>query len=261
MIEDGTFGPLNAYQAWGVVSAVIYLAALYLVARRAGLGVRDTLVVSAVALLALYVGSRLFFELVEFPLMPGRMWVRVPPLLARLPSPLGFTFLGGLALLAVLAAVLGLTPLVAPGPGRILDVLAAPTALGFTASKAGCILAGCCYGRPTDGWLHVTMSHLHTSAIEPTVPVRFLEMGVGLVLAALALLLLERPPAALRLRDGTIFAGFALLASLARFGSGYLRGDYEVVLGPLHAVQWGALAIAAIAGGSLAFLVATRVRA
>ncbi|MBW2263152.1 MAG: hypothetical protein JRG91_14375 [Deltaproteobacteria bacterium] len=75
MIEDPTFGPLGAYQAWGVVTAVIYAAALYLVARRAGASVRDTLVIAAAALFGLYLGSRLFFELVEFPFMPGKMWV------------------------------------------------------------------------------------------------------------------------------------------------------------------------------------------
>ena len=257
MIEDPTFGPLGAYQAWGVVTAVIYAAALYLVARRAGASVRDTLVIAAAALFGLYLGSRLFFELVEFPFMPGKMWVSVPPLLTRLPSPLGFTFLGGLAMLGVLGIGLGLSPLVKPGPGRILDVLTAPTALGFAVSKAGCVLAGCCYGRPTDGWLHVTMPHLHTSAIERTVPVRFLEMGLSAALAALALraLLRARGP---RLRDGTIFSAYVLVASLARFASGYLRGDYEIVLGPLHAVQWGALALAIAAGASLAALIATR---
>ncbi|MBW2263153.1 MAG: prolipoprotein diacylglyceryl transferase [Deltaproteobacteria bacterium] len=144
-----------------------------------------------------------------------------------------------------------------PGPGRILDVLSAPTALGFSVSKAGCVLAGCCYGRMTDGWLHVTMSHLHTSAIERTVPVRFLEMGFSAVLAAIALWALLRAGGP-RLRDGTIFSAYVLAASLARFASGYLRGDYEIVLGPLHAVQWGALILAVAAGSSLAFLVATR---
>ena len=261
MIEDATSGSMNVYQSWGVVTAVIFLAVHYLVARRAGASARDTLVIAGVALLGLYLGSRLFFELVEFPLMPGRMWVRVPPLLARLPSPLGFTFLGGLALMAALGLALGLTPLVRPGPGRILDVLAPTTALGFAVSKAGCVLAGCCYGRPTDGWLRVTMPHLHTRAIEPTVPVRFLEMGLSAALAAATLWLLLRPPARLRLRDGTLFAAYVLVAALARLASGWLRGDYEVALGPLHAVQWGALALALGAGAALAVLVATRRKA
>lgn len=260
MIEDATSGSMNVYQSWGLVTAVIFLAVHQLVARRAGTRVRDTIVIAGVALLGLYLGSRLFFELVEFPLMPGRMWVRVPPLLQRLPSPLGFTFLGGLTLMALLELGLGLTPLVRPGPGRILDILTPTTALCFAVSKAGCLLAGCCYGRPTDGWLQVTMRHLHTRAIEPTVPVRFLEMGLSAVIAAVALWALLRPPAGWRLRDGTIFAAFALVAALARFASGFLRGDYEVTLGSLHAVQWGALVLAMASGASLAFLIATRSR-
>jgi hypothetical protein len=102
------------------------------------------------------------------------------------------------------------------------------------------------------------MPHLHTKAIEPTVPVRFLEMGLAAALAALGLWALLRPPA--RLRDGTIFAFTVLVLSLARFASGHLRGDYEVALGPLHAVQWGALVLAAASAAAIAILIATRRR-
>ncbi len=38
---------------------------------------------------------------------------------------------------------------------EITDLMAAPAAFGITIGRAGCLAAGCCYGRPTDSWWHV----------------------------------------------------------------------------------------------------------
>jgi phosphatidylglycerol:prolipoprotein diacylglycerol transferase len=260
MTPEPTVSTLPVYHAWGVVTGIVFAAALYLTARRAGVGPLDCVKIMLVAFLALYLGSRLFFELVEFPFMPGRMWVRVPPLLQRLHMPLGFTFLGGLAALGLLGGALGASPLVGPGPGRVLDVLVPPTALGFAVSKVGCLLAGCCYGRPWDSPLAVTIAHMHTRALESTVPVRLLEMGFSLVLAGLALWALLAPRPGLRLRDGSIFAAYLAAASLARFLFGFLRGGYEIAIGGLHAVQWGALVLAGAGAAALVALFVTRDR-
>jgi phosphatidylglycerol:prolipoprotein diacylglycerol transferase len=139
-------------------------------------------------------------------------------------------------------------------------VLTPPTALSFSVSKVGCVLAGCCYGRPTDGWWGVALEHMHTRTVETTVPVRFLEMGAAAAMGALALLLLTRPRPRWRLREGTIFAAFLTAAALARFGFGFLRGGYEIRMGSLDAVQWGGLVLGLLGAGLLGFLLATRKR-
>jgi phosphatidylglycerol:prolipoprotein diacylglycerol transferase len=229
------------YQAWGAGSALLFLVVLLLVGRRAGLGLRDVLLLGVVSLVCLYLGARLFWELVEFPHMGGRMWVRVAPLHERLPRPLGFTYLGGLAALVPAGLAVGALPFVRPGPGRVLDVLAPPAAFGFAWSKVGCLLAGCCYGAATRVWYAVRMTTVDSDEPVSMVPVRLLEMGFSVLLGAGALALLLDTRLARRLGDGAVFAWYLTLASFARFGAGYLRGPYEIVIGPLQAVQWGAL--------------------
>ena len=247
---------LQTYETWGVLTAGIYALALALLARRAGFCTRDWLVVGVVCGLALYLGSGLFFEIFEYPFMKGRMWIDPPPAWLRPLRPMGFTFLGGLAALGLGQLVLGLTPLVRPGPGRILDVVTPVTALVFALSKVGCLLAGCCHGRPTDAWWGVTMMHLHTDAPEKVVPVRILEMLVSLAVAGAGAWILWGDRARGRVRDGVLFASYLLVASVTRFALGFLRGDYEIRVGPLDGVQWGALGIALVAAVVLVVLLA-----
>ncbi len=243
-----------AYSIWGIVTGAIFALAFYPLARRAGLFARDYLAIGAVACVSLYLGARLMFEIVEFSHLPGRMWIPAHPLVLRIFEPAGFTFLGGLAGLAAGETALGLTPLVKPGPGRILDLLSPVCALGFATSKVGCLLAGCCTGAVTDSWFGVTARVMGTSEPARMIPVRELEMAAGLLMAGATLALVLRPLGRRALRDGAIFAGYVTAASLARFGAGFLRGDYEVTIGPLHAVQWAAMAMAVIAGASTAAL-------
>jgi phosphatidylglycerol:prolipoprotein diacylglycerol transferase len=258
MLHDLAIGPLTLYQAWGVLTGLVYAAILLVVGRRAGIGTRDVLVIGVVTCAALYLGSRLFFEILEFPFMAGRMWLRVPPLARRLLMPNGFTYLGGIGLMGLAHLALGSSRLVEPGPGRILDLLSPVTAVVFALSKVGCVLAGCCYGRPTGAPWGFEIAHMHLAGIERTVPVRFIEMGISLAIGAVALVLLLRAPTRWRLRDGTIYAFFLAASSVARFLAGFLRGGYEVRLGPLDAVQWGSLGLA-VAGTALgAALLATR---
>ena len=231
---------VHAYEAWGVVTGVLYALLMYPVARRAGIGARDFWVIGVVTCAALYLGSRVFFEALEFGHMPGRMWVDPHPIWLRIWEPVGFTFLGGAAALFPAHLALGLSRAVKPGPGRILDVLAPVTAFAFAASKVGCLLAGCC------------------GAADPRVPLQVIEMAIAIALGVAALAAIFRAPASWRLRDGTVYAAWMLASSVARFATGFARGGYEVRLGPLHAVQWGAAAIAIASVAALAWLVASR---
>jgi len=254
-IEIGTL-TVSVYETWGVLTGVAFALMLWPLARRDGWRQRDYWAVGIVTCLALYLGSRVFFEALEFPFMAGKMWIRVPPLWQRLFLPVGFTYLGGIAALGVLQAALGATRLVAPGPGRVLDVLSPVCAFDFALSKVGCVLAGCCYGKPTDAWWGISIRRMHVQAIERTVPVQFLEMGISLALGAAALGPLLRPRVGKPLPAGTIYSGYLAAASLSRFVTGFARGDYEIPLGPLDAVQWGAIGLAIAASASLAAILA-----
>ena len=79
----------------------------------------------------------------------GFTWVVVPESAFRLPIA-GFTFLGG-----VIGGALGLVGycLIARLPIlEIVDLFAAPLAIGHGIGRMGCFFGGCCYGCASEGF-------------------------------------------------------------------------------------------------------------
>ncbi len=107
------------------------------------------------------------------------------------------------------------------------DAIAPGIALGHVVGRLGCVLAGCCYGRPTDLPWGITFSDIFAStnvgtplhvALHPT---QLYDAGAEAIILAL-LLATER--------RGRPFAGrtfwlYMLLYATTRFGIEFLRGD------------------------------------
>lgn len=117
-------------------------------ARRAGLSPVVVIDMGIIAILASVVGSRVFHILFEYPMYYWEHPWRVFDFLAG-----GFVSLG-----AFIASALcwvwyfrrkGLPTL----PYLDLVVRAVPIIIFFV--RTGCLLTGCCYGRPTASWLHL----------------------------------------------------------------------------------------------------------
>jgi len=132
-------------RSYGFMLAVSFLLGIWLAGRRAkryGIDAQKILDLSVVIILAAVVGSRLLyvvFHLDQYrnPLDVFALWQG------------GATFYGGF-LLATAASYWwiqrnGLSFL------TVADVCAPAIALGLVFTRIGCLLSGCCYGKPTDG--------------------------------------------------------------------------------------------------------------
>lgn len=131
-------------RSYGFMLAVSFLLGIWLAGRRAkryGIDPQKILDLSVIIILAAVVGSRLLyvvFHLEQYnnPLDVFALWQG------------GATFYGGF-LLAMAASYWwvqrnGFSFL------TVADVLAPSIALGLVFTRVGCLLSGCCYGKPTD---------------------------------------------------------------------------------------------------------------
>jgi len=104
---------------------------------------------------------------------------------------------------------------------RIADILAPSIALGYAIGRIGCLMNGCCYGRPTDlPWAlrfpadHPTQGHY----VHPT---QLYESALNLGLYAALAWLFRR-----RQFDGQIFAAYLVCYAVLRAFVESFRGDY-----------------------------------
>jgi prolipoprotein diacylglyceryl transferase len=134
-------------------------------------------------------GSRLYFVMTRWEFYrrePARIWRR---------SEGGMAMYGGFILAVPLSVPLlrwlGL-PFAAFWDAAVLTIL-----LGMAFTRIGCLLNGCCGGRPSDAWFAVSMPD-HHGVWRRRIPTQLMEMAFALVLfaAALALTLVAPFPGA-----------------------------------------------------------------
>ena len=111
---------------------------------------------------------------------------------------------------------------------KTADVLAPSIALGSVFGRAGCLLNGCCYGRPTDVPWAITFTNPLAHELSGTplnVPLHPTEIYDGLLNLALYLFLawLFRR----KKFDGQIFATYLMCYAVARGIVECFRGDYS----------------------------------
>ncbi len=107
------------------------------------------------------------------------------------------------------------------------DAFAPGIALGQAVGRAGCLLAGCCYGQPTDLPWGITFTDPMAAANAGTPldvalhPTQLYESAAALLIVSV-LLLLERRG---RMFPGQLFWSYLLLYPVARFAIEFFRGD------------------------------------
>jgi phosphatidylglycerol---prolipoprotein diacylglyceryl transferase len=215
-----TLGPFTLH-TYGLLLAVAFLVALWVVARearRTGLDPARITDLSIYVLLAGLVGARVLLVAVD--------WNRIDwnwrDLLNLLQS--GGVFYGGL---------LGALPVAwwyvrrhrLPG-WATADVLIPGVAIGQSIGRLGCLCAGCCYGRPTDVPWAITFRNvtanreIGTPLDVPIHPTQIYEslatLGIFFVLLAVA----RR-----KKFDGQVLLTYLALYAVARFVIEIYRGD------------------------------------
>ena len=212
---------------WPVYSYGVLLAAAYLIglqlgvmrARKAGVDPARVMDLGIYLIIAALVGAKLMLIAVDwdyFRSQPRELFSLVRA---------GGVFYGGL--IAAVAVGLWLVRRYKLPVWTTADLMAPGIALGHVVGRFGCLLAGCCYGRPTDVAWAITFTdplaaqNVGTPLGIPLHPTQLYDAGAELIILAV-LLLTER--------KGRPFAGrtfwlYLLLYGISRFIIEFYRGD------------------------------------
>jgi phosphatidylglycerol:prolipoprotein diacylglycerol transferase len=230
--------------AYGVLLAAAYLAGLQLAvvrARRAGVDPAKIMDLGIYLIIAALVGAKLMLVVVDFKYFtshPGELLSLVRA---------GGVFYGGLILsFAVGMWLIGRYKLPV---WSTADLYAPGIALGHVIGRLGCLMAGCCYGRPTDLPWGITFTspvaadNAGTPLNEALHPTQLYDAGAEMLILMI-LLTFER--------RGRPFAGrtfwlYIVLYAISRFIVEMFRGDPRGTIAGLSTSQFVSLVTLPIA--------------
>jgi len=243
---------------WPVYSYGVLLAAAYLIglqlavvrARRAGIDPAKVMDLGIYLIIAALVGAKLMLIAVDFD------YFRQQPreLLSLVRA--GGVFYGGL--IAAVAVGYFLVRRYKLNIWSTGDLMAPGIALGHVVGRFGCLLAGCCYGRPTDvAWAitftnPVANNNVGTPLNIPLHPTQLYDAGAELLILGV-LLLTERKGKPFAGRTFWLYIG---LYAISRFIIEYFRGDIQrgTVFGTMSTSQFVSLLLVPAALVMLWFL-------
>jgi phosphatidylglycerol---prolipoprotein diacylglyceryl transferase len=214
-------GPITLY-TYGVLLAAAFLLGLALAtvrARKRGLDADRMVDLGVYVIVSALVGGKLLLVLTD-----ARTYWNNPSEIFSLARA-GGVFYGGL-ILAVLVSIWYMRRHRLP-LWTTSDMFAPGIALGHVVGRLGCLMAGCCYGRPTTLPWGITFtdpfaaSYVGTPLGVALHPTQLYEAGAELLILAV-LLLTERKGRAFA---GRTFWGYILLYGLSRFIIEFFRGD------------------------------------
>jgi len=230
--------------SWNGINIYSYPAMLYVglvagmfagahVAQDLGMNPDRYVAATLILIIPALVGARLLFVLAHWDVYacePRRIWGR---------GEGGMAMYGGL-LLGVPLSIPLLRALDLPF-AAFWDASTFTILIGMVFTRIGCLLNGCCSGRPTDAWFGLNLPD-HCGVWRRRVPTQFIEMGFAAMLLAVALAMLQRAPFA-----GSIFCVAVAAYGVARLSLQQLRGD-ETMRGNavIHIVSLLLVAAAAI---------------
>jgi phosphatidylglycerol:prolipoprotein diacylglycerol transferase len=208
--------------SYGLLLAAAYLAGLQLAvvrARRLGMDGTKIMDLGIYLIIAALIGAKLMLVIVDFQYFRSR-----PGELLSLVRA-GGVFYGGL--LAALGVAFFLVRRYQLNLWTTADLMAPGIALGHVIGRFGCLLAGCCYGKPTDVPWGIVFSNPAAAASVGTPlgvalhPTQLYDAGAELLILVV-LLATERRG---RPFPGRTFWLYILLYGISRFIVEFFRGD------------------------------------
>lgn len=234
-------GPIATYGVLCLADIVLHFLISWRVARRYGLKRRVWIAVSVCYFVGMILGAKLLYDLRHGPLdvtalFQAEHYVR-----------------GGLwgGLLAYWAMAVPLALLLAQDKRAALDLVGLSIPIPWIAAKLGCLLNGCCYGKPCSLPWAITFPEGARGAPAgvPLHPTQLYEIGLMLVILLVFAMLRSQ-----RWR-GTKLLWFLAIYGIGRALTDFLRGDTEghLYLGLLSLTQVLCLAAAGAALVALVF--------
>lgn len=232
-------------RSYGVLLMIgILLAVWWSAARAPRLGIDKGRILDAMlwGIIPGILGARLGFIVQEweyYAANPDKLWT--------------FRFEGLTSFGGVIMALLGLlwyTRRAKVDAWAFLDVVSLPLLVAHVVGRIGCLLNGCCYGRPTTEWYGVHISETIETLFQPAQVFEGLLVmfGVGV------LMLVERRQP----RPGTMISLSVIVWGLARFIYEFFRAGTveEVQRGVASSTYWGSMPITQGHAAALAMVVA-----
>lgn len=245
------FGGFTIY-SYGVLLAAAYLLGLQFAlirARRRGLNAQRVMDLGIWIIVSALIGAKLLLLIVDF-----RQFTSSPRELFGLARS-GGVFYGGL--IAGVGVALWYMRKHALPLWTTTDVFAPGIALGHIVGRFGCLMAGCCFGRPTSLPWAITFrdaaaaANVGTPLNVPLHPTQLYEAGAEAVIL-LVLLGLERRA---RPFPGRTFWSYMLLYGVSRFIIEFFRGDNRgMVFDALSTSQFVSLILVPLSIAMLLFL-------
>jgi prolipoprotein diacylglyceryl transferase len=216
-----TLSTYSVLVAIGILAGIVVAGRL---ARRDGLDANRVFMASWLAIFAGFLGARLLFVCTQLP-----YFLAHPSEIVRIGG--GRAFLGGP--IAAFLATLWYARRYRMPAWKVLDIFTIGLALGQVFGRLGCLMAGCCFGKPTDCACGVC---LYGDNLPPSLrgvplhPTQLYEAaGVFVIFCGLLQVFRHRS------FDGQIFLGFFIAYPLLRSSIECFRGDEDrgFVLGGL----------------------------
>lgn len=227
--------------SYGVLLAAAYLAGLQMAvvrARKAGIDPARMMDFGIYIIIAALVGAKLMLVVVDFT------YFRQNPKELLSLARAGGVFYGGL--IAAVAVGLWLVRKYQLPVWTTGDLAAPGIALGHVIGRLGCLMAGCCFGRPTSLPWGITFTNAQaalnvgTPLSIPLHPTQLYDAGAELLILVL-LLVTERKGKPF---PGRTFWLYMVLYAISRFIIEFFRGDDRGMVGAvLSTSQVVALAI------------------
>ena len=226
-------GPFVIY-SYGTMLSIAFIMSVLLVfvrARQNGLKEEIIISMSFYVIVAAIIGARFLYVILNL-----KKFLNTPFEILMIHHG-GLVFYGGL-LGGVLGSIFYTRQKKLP-VAQIFDIIAPYLALGQAIARIGCLLNGCCYGRPISvgtscpGFIFPSDSiagiQFPEQVLHPT------QLYSSIANIGIFLLLLRW--SGFKKKNGEIFAGYLLLYSVKRFFIEFLRGDSSVLFFSLTLFQ------------------------
>ncbi len=219
----------------GIIAAVIIAT---LRAKGAGLNADKVLGMILWSTIVGFGGGKLLYIIVEHDRLADDPW--------GVLGPSGFVVYGGL-ICGISFSVL-YTKLTKISFARYIDLLIPSLAIGQGFGRLGCLMAGCCYGRPAGPgeWGIVFPPGCDAPSGVALVPTQ-VYMAIGDFAIAAILLIIDYATRGKNRTPGTLIVGYLLMYSVGRFLIEFLRNDDRGSVGALSTSQFIAIFMVAAA--------------
>lgn len=222
LIDIGPF-PIHTYGLMMVLGFVVAILYLIWQRRRIGLDVEEVLDFSLLMLIFSIVGAKVLYILQDLPI-----YLRTPKLIITNLGG-GLVWYGGL----VVAGIAGFIFVHRKGipAWRMADTASPAIALGHALGRIGCLMGGCCYGKPCDLPWAVTFTdpytalHVGTPLDIPLHPTQLYSALLEFLLFIMLHLLLRRNPV-----EGSVFFSYLTTYAVGRFIIEFFRNDLRSML-------------------------------